>query len=346
MRETVQLKAWGKVLSGWTQVEIVESLEALASTFSLSYSDRCLEADGLPRLTPGGACEVLIGDELVLAGYIDDSQASESADARTLEVSGLSRVGDLVDCSARRKPPQWSDATVVDIARDLVEPFGLDVVCTSGLDGPLKTFALEPGETVHEAIARAARLRGMILQARPSGALELAALGSRSAPAALERGRNIVSASRGQSMRDRFSEVRVLAQAGGEDLFGAEAAQASAAANDPSVKRYRPLDVLSDAGESSAGLAARAKWEVATRAGKASRMTVTVQDWTTPAGRWRPNALVRVKHDWLGVTGTLLIVTVRHTLDDGGRMTTLELCPPGAFEPEPVKPAKKEASWP
>ena len=105
--------------------------------------------------------------------------------------------------------------------------------------------------------------------------------------------------------------------------------------------------VVSDCGESQEKLQERALWEVSSRAGRGSRLSVTVQGWGTDAGLWRPNASVRVVHDWLGLDTSMLISSVRLSLDEGGKLTTLDLCPAGAFAPEPVAAkAKPEATWP
>ncbi len=346
--EQVSLYVWGKVLSGWTSVEIIDSLEALSPTFALSYSDRALEVDGALRISPGDQCSVRIGGQTVITGYVDDSELEESATSRSLSVSGRSRTCDLVDCSVPQQTSEWLDASLDTIASDLCAPFGISVSVQAPVGAPFVRFAVEPGETVIECISRAARERGVMLQSSSTGTLVLSSVGARSAPAALERGVNVLSTQLSLSVAERFSEVRLLSQSDGEDgLFNKPAAQASAAARDANIRRHRPLVLVSDCGESQDKLKERALWEVSSRAGRGSRLSVTVRGWGSGGSLWRPNAHVRVVHDWLGLNTSMLIASVRLSLDEGGTLTELELCPAGAFAPEPVAAkAKPESTWP
>lgn len=350
MRDQVALNVWGKVLTGWTSVEITDSLESLSPTFSLSYSDRCLESDGTLRVSPGDECTVRIGGQTVITGYVDDSELEESATSRSLSVSGRSRTADLVDCTAERKPVTWREATVATIAADLCGPFKIKVSANLNVGAPFKQFVIEPGETVFDCISRAARQRGLMLQSTPAGELEIVSVGSRRAPAVLRRGENILSARLSLSLAERHSKIRVVSQAGGDSsdtgLFDRKASQASAVATDPNVPRYRPLVVVADCGESTAKLKERAAWEVTTRAGKGSRLSVTVPGWGRDGELWRPNAMARVVHDWLGLDTSMLISSVRLSLNDSGTKAALELAPIGAFTPEPLPPKNRKATWP
>lgn len=348
MRDSaVSLRVWGQVLSGWTSVEIIDSIETLSPTFSLEYSDRCLTPDRTIRVSPGDECALRIGDEMVLTGYVDDSELAESASSRSLSVSGRSRTADLVDCSVALKPSEWRNATIDRIAEDLCKPFAILVFAQTSVGEPFSRFAVEPGETVFDCLSRAARQRGLMLQSTTSGDLAIAKLGARSAPGLLRRGQNILSASLSLSWAERYSEIRVLSQPDDGGIFNKAASQTFAAARDENIRRKRPLVIVADAGETSAQLRERANWEVSSRAGKGSRLSVTVRGWGTDTGLWRPNAVVHVDHDWLGLDTSMLISSVRYSLDADGTTSTLDLCPVGAFAPEPFEAkANPEETWP
>ena len=51
-------------------------------------------------LREGLACEVRLGGEVVVTGYIDDYEPDLTETTSTICVEGRSRTGDLVDCSA------------------------------------------------------------------------------------------------------------------------------------------------------------------------------------------------------------------------------------------------------
>ena len=189
----VSLYVWGKVLTGWTSVEIVDSLEALSPTFALGYSDRTLEVDGSIRISPGDECSVRIGDEPVITGYVDDSELEESAATRSLSVSGRSRTCDLVDCSALHKPAEWRDATIDTSPRTLSSRSGCGVLVQAPVGAPLK-LALPAVEARRERLRRhfaCCRHSALMLHVDRRRVTCRSSLSARGAPAALKRGRQL-----------------------------------------------------------------------------------------------------------------------------------------------------------
>jgi len=111
-------------------------------------------------------------------------------------------------------------------------------------------------------------------------------------------------------------------------------------------RRFRPLLLVADGGESRAELQDRARWEARVRAARARRVTVTVQGWRdSDGGLWAPGDRVRVRDEWLGVDAELVVAGVTMTLDEGGRRTVLSLVRADAFNLRPIEEPSPESTW-
>lgn len=154
--------------TGWQEVTIRLSLEQMADQFELTLTERWAESGEVRPVTPGEACTVSIGDELVLTGYLDEVLPDYDAESHTIVASGRSRAADLVDCSGQEK--RLDGRTLLQIATTLAQPYGIEVVDTVGANKPFRAFALEDGQPVAEAIERAAQIRGLGWSAMPRAA--------------------------------------------------------------------------------------------------------------------------------------------------------------------------------
>ncbi|MGH7027943.1 phage baseplate assembly protein, partial [Brevundimonas sp.] len=201
-----------------------------------------------------------------------------------------------------------------------------------------KSFALQQGETVWEAVERLARFRGLLAISTATGGVAFITPGQRRAAFTLRQGETLLSASASDDGRDRFSKYVVKGQsAGDDDVNGASAAGPKAEAQDAGVGRYRPLLVVGEEQATLASLRDRAGWEASTRAAAGTPVDLTVQGWRDPAGEiWQANQLVPVVAPWLGLDGEVLIADVTFNLTpDNGSTTVLSCAPPDAYRPEP-----------
>jgi prophage tail gpP-like protein len=324
-------------------------MEQLAHSFQFTYVDKWLDGGlDLPLDLPvleGQACTITVNGVQILQGWLDETTNSYDGESDELSASGRSMAGDLVDCSAVHAGGQWARATVDQIASDLVAPFGMAVTAEAPLGDPLKGFCLVEGETVAEALDRAARFRGLLLTSDGTGNVVFTQAGTTRATTTLAYGRNVMKGERQASWHQRFSQYIVKAQVpavGG--VFGAQATQRKATATDQAVTRYRPLVVVSEDG-SSLAVDVRAAWQRNVRAGRSVRYHYTVQGWHDVNTVWAPNVLVHVVDVRFGIEADLLVVTAHLVRDDDGTRTELELCDPAAFTPAqaPTGRAKKNA---
>lgn len=339
----VQLVVNGSIYGGWTSLRITRGIEQISGTFELDVTERWPDQIQARPIRTGDACRVLVDRQTVITGYVDDANPSYDDSSHTLSLSGRDKTGDLVDCSAIHKTGQWRDQGMAQIAKDLCQPFGIAVRASVDTGKPFRKFALQEGESVFEALDRAARLRGLLLITDGSGNLLISRAGSTRLGMALSEGENILSASGQFSGRDRFSQYIVKGQRAGDDDSDAKSTnQARGTATDTGVRRHRPLIVLAEDQADGGSASERAAWERNVRIGRGQRVSISVQGWAHAQGLWAPNVLVRVRSPWLGVDADLLITSVTFALDSGGTRTDLELCPRAAFDVIP--PTEKEGT--
>lgn len=349
--EDVTLAVNGVEYGGWTEVEIVRSIEQIAGTFSLKVSERFPESPVSRPIRPGDECTLLIGGEVVITGHVDDVDISHDAASHEVTVRGRDATGDLVDSAAVHEPGEWSERRLDRIAADLAKPFGISVRAAADVGKPFPKFRLEEGETAFEAIERMCRQRAILPVSDGKGGLVLTRRGTARAPAALVLGLNIKAASGSFSDRERFQRYIVKAQQSGNDFLSGEAAASpKAEASDPAIARYRPAIVLAEEQGDGATLAERAKWEASVRAGRARRGEITVQGFRAggAGGRlWNPNQIVSVEDEFLGINADMLIATVAFRLTGAdGRVSVLSVARPEAFDLiELPAPKEKDELW-
>lgn len=330
----VTLRVDGVDYRGWKSIEVSIGMEQISGSFKMTASDRWHGQDTAWPILADDACRVLIGDTTVITGYVDESNPAYDDKSHSLDVTGRDATGDLVDSSAIYKSGQWLGADLLKIAKDLCGPFGIDVQADVDVGKKFAKFALQEGETVFEAIERAARQRGVLLLSDGAGGLLITRAGESRIDAALIMGENIEKASGTFSHKERYSQYIIKGQAPGGDAFAKPShhSQLKAQSEDEMVTRYRPLIIYAEQGDGST-YKDRAVWERNVRAGRSARLQYTVSGWEYASGKlWLPNRIVAVKDSYIGVDMDMLIVRCTYILDDNGSRTVLELCRREAFD--------------
>ncbi len=337
--DDVTLRVNGKIHAGWTSVQITRSLETVSGGFSLSVTEQWPGHQDLFQITPGAACKVSIGSDVLITGWVDDTGPSYDANSHEFTVRGRDVTGDLVDCSALAGAGRWNHANLLTIVGDLCKPFGIGVKST--VADVMKTIwdhHIQLGETAFECIERVCRIYAVLPTSDGAGNLVLTRAGEGGAIAELKLGGNIKAGSGSFSDRERFSRYIVIGQSIGSEatdpsLFTAYHAESL----DSAITRYRPLIVLAEAsGGDPDWYQRRADWERASRAGKSKRATITVNGWRDANDAlYRPNTMVRIDDDFLGLHGSMLIAGATLSLTDQGQLTELTLVRKEAFLLEP-----------
>ena len=339
----VSLTVDGLDYGGWKSVEITAGLERQARDFTLRITWQWPGQTVSLPIRQGSKCQVRIGADLILTGWIFATPISYDDKQITLTITGRSLTADLVDCSAINKPGQWKNQGVFNIVKALAAPYGLAVRSEIPETGSLSDHTVEPGETVFESIDRLLTLFRVFSTDDAKGSVVLAKPGSEGrAVDALELGENVLSADAPLDFSTVFSEYHVLGQRSGtDDEFAEQAAEITASVSDERTTRKRVL-IIHENGQMTPALAkSRANWERGQRMGKALSTNYKVQGWRQSNGQlWRHNMLVRVVDRLIGFDRDMLIAEITYGLGPQGTTTTLVLGPPDGFEPEPNDPRK------
>lgn len=333
-----RLSVNGVKYGGWQTVQIVRSLESIAGSFQFTAFE-----PGSPwPIVEGDKCELYLGDEKIITGYVDARSMELSAESHTLSVVGRDRTGDLIDCSAVLDDLEFIGLDVLAISKKVCAPFGISVSLQAGVTLPPapKRVVINPGDTVHDVIDRACRLAGVFAISDPDGNLVITKAGTAQTRSNLIEGQNILTARAVFDASARYRRYIVNAQLqADDDISGVDAASIRGEAIDMSVARSaRVLVVRAEGGASILYTQQRASWEANVRAARSDTVTITVQGWEQTDGGdlWPVNAPVVVSSPALGVTGLMLISEVVYSLDaSSGTTTELTLRGPNAFLPEP-----------
>lgn len=333
----IEIKVSGNLYGGWKRASVQFGIEQIANSFELEVTDRW-PGQLTPRpIRRGEPCQVLIDNEVIITGYVDDTDPEYDDKSHGITVSGRDVTGDLVDCSAIHKSGQWSNATLDKIVRDICKPFGINLVIQTELGAAFSTFSIQEGETAHECIDRACRMRSVMPVSNGKGNLVLTRASSGSPIDSLVEGENLKYAKGNFGMRERFSKYIIKGQdRGSDDDFDSPEihSQPTAIVIDDFVKRYRPLIVIAEDRGANATYKQRAEWERNVRRGRSSRATLRVNGWRNKTGAlWRANTLVHLFAPTIGADADLLIVSGSFILDEeAGEITELTVVGREAFD--------------
>lgn len=335
----VELQINGTAYTGWHEIEVVRSIDSLAGRFRLRLTT--MDPHPVPR---GAKCDLLLNGNKVISGFVFNVAIDIAGSTHTLMVNGRDRTADLVDADTLIDAQEVYGLTLREIVERVCAPFKIPVSFEVPAGRAFKKFSFQQ-ETAFEAIERACRMRGLLPSSDAEGNLVIRNYGTERAPAGLFIGENVLEASANYDDSDRFSIYYVYGQQPGTDEVDEEAAVGpQGSARDAGVTRYRPKIILAEVAV-DAGLAqARAEWEAAVRAAKATTFSCTVNDWDVDGAPWRENQMVRAYLPQLGVDGDMLIKEVTYGLsNDSGTTTKLELVRPDAFKMQPDLEAEELA---
>lgn len=345
MSNDVLLRVNGQDFGGWKDIEITAGIERQARDFNLSITSVWPGQKDLPRrVNPGDLCELWVGKDKLITGYIDATPVSYDSNQISVGITGRSKTADLVDCSAIHKTGQWRGAKIERIATDLAAAYSIKVKTEIDTGKAISDHQIDTGETVFESIDRLLSLRQLLSTDNAEGDLVLINAGSGGkCGTALVFGENIKSVQAGLDFKNVYSTYIAKGQRSGNDNdSGDTVAGVSANVVDITAKRTRNL-VISMSGQVTAlDCKQRVKYERVYRVAKALECVYTVQGWREENGNlWLPNKMVRVIDPIVGLDTDLLIVEVAYRLSESGTTCALTVGPRGGYIPSP-ETTKKE----
>jgi prophage tail gpP-like protein len=334
--------------TGWTSIRVTRGIERCPSDFEIIATERNPLEPTVLQIYPGDQCQILLGSDLVLTGYIDQVMPSIGPSSHSIKIVGRSKCADLVDCSAMFSTFQMNNTNPVQLATMLCQPFGITVEAIGDIGNTsIPLFAVILTETPMEIIERISRYAALLAYDDTNGDLILTRVGSTTMQSGFAQGQNIQSAGAAFTMNERYSTVSA-ALLSTEFLLGetAPADQATAlnddtlgSATDPGVLRHRPLLIIAEQNDPNFTITKqRVQWEVNRRYGRSQQVQLVCDSWRDSADQlWQVNALANVDMPALKVPKQVwLISEVSFLKDEKGTRAEVTLMPPGAFQVEPI----------
>ena len=247
----VRLIVNGTEYGGWKSVRISAGIERQARDFDLEVTDKWPgQTDIARRIRPGDACEVFIGDDRVMTGYVDATPIRYDAKSVSVGVKGRSKTADLVDCcppdsgedisganagnwgdikgpdgntakvvkQPKNTASQWRNQKMEVIAAALAAPYNVRVIAEVDTGKPIPEHQVQIGETVFESIDRMMRIRHVLSTDNEYGDLVFINVGSGGdCSTAIELGQNILTGDAALDYKGVFSEYIVKGQRAGND---------------------------------------------------------------------------------------------------------------------------------
>ena len=330
-------------VSGWNSVRVTRGIERCPSDFDIEMTERYAGEMSTLVVKPGDACQVKLGSDLVITGYVDKVTPSISAGQHTIRVAGRGMCQDLVDCSAEWAGGQILSQTVLSTAVTLAAPYGIAVNAACDVGSPIAQTNIQFGESPYEIIERLCRWRALLVYDQPDGSLLLSGVGTESAASGFEEGVNVEKASLDYSIDGRYSEYWTSSQSA--DVFGdvGDAGYLHAIAYDPGVPRHRRHFFHCEASASGLNLLQkRADWESKRRLGRSAKLSLTTDSWRDSSGvLYVPNTLVPLNIPALrAVNKSWLITEVSYRKSQNGTTCDLVIMPTQAFSIGPMTEAQ------
>lgn len=353
----VKLLVNGLEYSGWKKVSVTAGIERQARDFTLEVTDRWPEQTDIPRrIRPGDPCQLFIGADGIMTGYVDATPISYDGSSVTVGVKGRSKTADLVDCSAVNKPGQWKGQKLEKIAQDMATPYGIKVIAQADTGAVFVDHQIQQCETVFESIDRMLKFRHLLATDDADGNLVFITAGEEgtASPLILGQDGNILSGNADLDFKDRFSQYICKGQHAGTDADFEEedddasteaATSESADTADAAITRKRVI-IFKQSGQSDEGTCRdKVNYERDSRATKSLMASYKVQGWRQINGAlWEPNKMVRVLDPIIGFDRQMLISEVQYELSEEGTFTTLTVGPREGFISSPAKKTKGKKS--
>jgi prophage tail gpP-like protein len=351
----------GVKLGGWKSIRVTRGIERMPSDFDIALTERYPGHASQISIRPGDACRIMIGNDLILVGYIDRLMPSFSPTSHEVRIQGRGMCEDLVDCSIT--PDQldgmsMTTSSLLELATALSAVYGIKVSSSTGDNVPVSypgglpvVFNAVLTETPFEIIERVARFAHVLVYDGTDGNLILANVGAGKMASGFSQGVNVQRAGVAFTMDERFSiypPTMMSTNFYGHEGIGGMVFQpaydrgVSQRTRPDGKPRFRQRIIVSEQWDFNTPLAQeRAQWEAARRWGRSQAVRLTCDSWRDSAGAlWTPNFyatidLPALKLQQLGKPWVVTEVSFNRDAESG-TTAELTLMPSEAFTTEPT----------
>lgn len=331
----------------WDDVTIDSQIDVPADGWSMTLFNPPV-GNLPPNVKAGAKAEIYYGSELILTGIVDRLTEAVSRSGRALQITGRDMVGQLIDCSVPIKnSKQITLSTLLEqfVLADLSSIF--ETVRVQD-DGWLKNkVTVEPGESLYDAISKAAQVTGQFVWFDASQGLQVGdpfkfAEQNIQTLKLMRLGldNNVINMSYEEDVSNVFSDIKIISQ---DEKGGA--ISATTTANTPySFKRFK-IVTMSDIDTQAEAQAAINKIQHDNDL-EAYTLTAVVPDWTINGQVWKTggqinlqtDVLIRANANWVVMGRTLKLSR------NNGKTTELKLKRKGDWVQPLIykEPEKKE----
>lgn len=327
---------------------VTTSMDTVCNVFNMTISDRWTQAKVVPMINPNDPCQVFIGENRIIDGFIDKVNPQFTSSSNSINISGRDKTADLIDCSVVHDLGQWNGLKLDRIIKDICKPFNINVLIQTDIGAAISYFQIEQGMSAFDAIEKLCSLKAVLAISDDKGNIVITRAGDEKIKYILEEGINIEAASANYDGSKRFSSYNVKGQALPTGFVpGNDAFSGSATVVDKNVPRYRPLVILESAPVNSGTCQTVAKWELAKRRGQSRNFKVTkkglLQD---DLSLWPLNKKIHLTSPRLGVDDDLLIAGVEYHTETSGEFVVFTLTPQEAYDVVPDLTLEKPKGTP
>lgn len=326
--DVVAILVAGHVHDQWSTYDIESDLLTPADRWNVTLGFDA--GSRVPEIiTEGAEALMMVGEDQVMRGLIDDITHRVVRPAPSLLMSGRDGAAVLVDCSA----PIFvaKEISLDDVIAQIVRPLGVKRI---RIDADKATRSdkvnIDPGIKAWDALQQAAEANGLWPWFEPDGTLVVGGPDYTTEPVAhlimliSGEGNNVLSISHQRSIAGRYSEVTVLGQAHGTARRSGQH-NIKAVAKDTGIQQYRPLVVIEGDIETEDAARTRARKIVADGRLNGETLTVTMRGHRTPGGKlWTPGQRVRVQSEPHDIDDIYFLMARKFT-GGVGRQTLTEL---------------------
>ena len=304
----MKLEVGSQVFSGFISAHVRSSMDSLFDQFKFVSTSRIV-SDKLIKL--GNDCRVIAPDDsTLLDGYIYGLTVPIGGD---VIITGSDKAQDLMSSNVSGTG-EFKNLTAKQIIQSICLPFGITVSGTA--DASVDVFRYNINERASDVILELLGRYGLLANSDGSGNLVLTtATTTDRATLQLVEGNNIIDGAVMLS-ENRNSEFT---------LHGQNRTGSVSSSVDGLSARHRPSTAIFTGNVTSGQVTTGAAW--------GAKMAQPEMYSVRVSGIYnvRPNTLIPIESNTLGVSGDLLIRAVTWSLERGGHTTTFELVNPAVY---------------
>lgn len=336
MTAEVSLAIGGERWRYWEQISLQRSLDSFSTvTFTGPFDPSRSAMRAALRPFAFQDVTVAVDGAVVLTGTMLTPMPRGEPSASSVEVSAYARPAVIMDAHmpVDRFPVEWSGLHLAQIAREICDPYGIDLSFAGAPGPPFRRVKLAPDSAPGRFLADLARQRGRVMRDTPSGSLLITESAQAGRPVAylVEGEAPLLSAEVAFSPQDYFSAITGLARSKPGRL-GAKHTQANPHLSGV-VRPYTFATEDVDRGDLPGAVAAK----LGRMFGNMVAYVAKVPTWHDSSGRlWAPDTTVSLKAPSAMVYDhyEFLIRDVMLEKDGDSETAALGLVLPGAFSGE------------